>query len=151
MVGVDDTRLQILLTRLDAKLIVLALMHHSQAWEILTIKDGTAETFKPSRDWRAEANHIQQVLCPECNTRPCICDDLPHEIDPDTSNNVGADGVRPQDGDDPILRYTNGDQVSDNDHEIQAYRAYVTAEKALPKDVDTLRQWVLDTAKPRIT
>jgi hypothetical protein len=53
--------------------------------------------------------------------------------------------------DDPVLRYTNGSEVTDNDKEIQAFRAYVTAERKLPNDIDALRQWVRDTPKwPRM-
>ena len=71
---------------------------------------------------------VQSVpICPTCSTHPCACDELP----------------------DPTLRYADGSQVSDNDAEIQAYTAYLTAEKTIPPDVDALRQWVLDTAKPR--
>lgn len=44
-------------------------------------------------------------------------------------------------------RYANGDPVSDNPPEIQAFEAYVKAERRLPPDVDKLREWVGGTPR----
>ena len=78
-------------------------------------------------------------ICPTCSTHPCLCDEL---ADP-------VRAVREPPPDDPTLRYADGTEVSDDDPEIQAYTAYLTAEHKPPPDVDALRAWVLDTAKPR--
>ena len=46
-------------------------------------------------------------------------------------------------------RYANGLACTANEHERQAFEAYVQAENARPADVDALRAWVQDTPKPR--
>jgi hypothetical protein len=140
--GSDHTRIQILLSRLDAKRIGLALLQYIQAWEIaIHVERREAETYQP------EPNQIP--TCHLCNTRPCVCDKLgqPAAAGADAGEGGHVPKTNPATGEisgsDPILRYGNDAAVSDNADEIIAYQQYLKAEKALPHSVDSLRTWVL--------
>jgi len=124
-------RLQILISRPDAKTIGFAILHHIQAWEIITFKQRTADTWKPG----PQPPEIH--TCPDCHTRPCICDTL----------NPSEESQAP---DDSLLRYANGDPVDEDDpREIQALQIYAQAKHALPQSKAALVQWVNNTTQPR--
>ncbi|HSR31730.1 MAG TPA: hypothetical protein VLY63_14280, partial [Anaerolineae bacterium] len=65
------------------------------------------------------------VLCPDCHTCLCICE----QIDPDTDETPD---------DDPTLRSTSGDPVSDNPPAIQALETHIKAGGKISLDVDKL-------------
>ena len=84
-------------------------------------------------------------LCPDCHTRPCICDQLGHDAgdtDADPQPDQPDDSPNPEpEEEDPILRYASGQPVSDNQAEIDAYLAFLQAEHVAPLNIQALRVW----------
>jgi hypothetical protein len=127
---------EILLSCLGAKCAGLAVLHHLQAWATVTYLDRLeSETCQPEpRTWR-------DYVCPDCHAHPFQCGD----VQPSPAN---SETVRHHD--DLTVRYQNGDAVTDNQAEIQAFTADVKAEKEIPPDRDKLREWVRNTPTARI-
>lgn len=79
-------------------------------------------------------------LCPDCNTRPCICDKITDSQDPATSS--------PEPEPEPPTTYADGSAINDNDAERVAFRAHVAATNQAPADVAALRDWVKTSMPP---
>jgi hypothetical protein len=111
--GQSAVSLSVLLSTFDARRIGLALLEHLQAWAVSTYSSRIrAGTWQPSDQTQASA--ARDSMSP--------------------GEPVGEPG--------PMLLYGNGDPVSDNPAEIQAYIAFLRTEREPPLDVDALRIWV---------
>jgi hypothetical protein len=78
-----------------------------------------------------------------------MCDQLGRERDVDgvpESPNTDTDQDEDQDLNDTFPRYGNGDPLSDNPAEHDAYQLYLDARGEPPSHVDVLRAWVQDKA-----
>jgi hypothetical protein len=116
--GAKMTSVQILLSRMDAKRVGLALLHHLQAWATVTYRQRLeAGTWQSSGEGSSE--------------RPG-----PPAAESATGEIYGAQAR--------ILRYADGTPVGDGATEQEAYQAYVQAVEVVPQSVDVLRQWVVD-------
>ena len=118
-------RQRILLSRLDALAVGLALTEHLQAWATNTYLTRRATgVFNPDPE--------APTLCPTCHMSPCECNV------PEGDAQTGALSEH-------AFRYADGTMASENEAERKAFLAYVTATSKVPPNVATLRQWVLDT------
>lgn len=114
------TSLQILLSRLDAKRVGLALLHHLQAWATVTYRQRLE-----AGTWQSSDQGSSEPLGPPAAA-------------PGTGELYDAQ--------DRTLRYADGTPVGDSAAEQEAYQAYVQAVEVVPQSVDVLRQWVVDNA-----
>lgn len=142
--GVTPTRLAMLLSRIDAKTLGLALIEHLHAWAANTYAERITDGIFQPEDPRPRAPQDGDIvgLCPTCHSSPCICEKLEERRRTAETGEVFEDQ-------DPVLRYANSKPVGDKDAEVKAFRAYVAAQRQIPPDVDALRQWILDTPNPR--
>ena len=121
--GQATVSLSVLLSTFDARRIGLALLEHLQAWAVRTYGSRiSAGTWQPSGE----------------TARPLVTG---------TDFREGEQGAGQTTGE-PGLLYGNGDPVSDNPAEIQAFDAYRRAHDEPPTDVDSLRLWVRSNPHP---
>jgi hypothetical protein len=92
-------------------------------------------------------------LCPDCHTRPCTCNDAPEPSGTETQEPEPAPEPEPEpeysQTEDEILRYGNGQPVSDNQAEIDAYLAFIQANRIIPLAVESLRAWCREQEQRR--
>ena len=142
------TRLSILISKRDAKLIGITGLHHMQAWATNTYRDRiTSTTFTPEP---------QAPEDPESSSPPTtdaddaglpglpLTRDLDHELNP--SNADPTTGELP--GDAKPLTYANLKPLSDTEAERKAFLEYVAANHHIPESVEALRTWAVAQLLP---
>jgi hypothetical protein len=137
--GERQTKLSVLLSAFDARRVGLAILHHLQAWATSTYKARVAagswqpaveeESSRPTHGTPQLRGGEESALRYAASADPLL---------PPTPSL----GVARESGNEPLLRYANGDYVSDNAAELKAFSAYVGSEGRLPADVVALRAWV---------
>ena len=114
--GAKMASLQILLSRLDAKRVGLALLQHLQAWATVTYRQRLeADTWRPETGAPSD--------------KPAA--------------GAAVEDDREKDGQ---LLYQDGTTASDNPAEREAFQQYAAAEGSPPTSVSALRQWVVEGA-----
>jgi len=71
------------------------------------------------------------------------------DADPQPEDDAGSPNPEPEEDQDPILRYASGQPVSDNQAEIDAYLAFLQAERVAPLNIQALRVWCKYQEKTR--
>lgn len=115
--GQATVSLSVLLSTFDARRIGLAILEHLQAWAVATYGSRiSAGTWQPNGQTGSTSEGGVELQAE----------------DSDAGSALGG----------TTLLYGNGDPVSDNPAEIQAFNAFRRAKNELPPDVDALRIWV---------
>ena len=140
--GAKMTALQILLSHLDAKRTGLAILHHLQAWATVTYLNRIeSETWRPR-----SVTDLTDTPPPDFLEEPGACGERVLEgpgrtTDPTTGEILALSSAEGAGNGDPVLRYGDGSPVSDNPEEQKAFRAHVATAKAIPANIDALREW----------
>jgi len=100
---------------------------------------------------KLEARTAPRDLCPDCHTSPCMCDRVSGRRPSGQDAGAGAAPESPNTDTDQVLndtfpRYANGDTLSNNQAEHDAYQLYLKDVGEPPSDVDALRAWIRDQA-----
>jgi hypothetical protein len=159
--GAAVEKVQVLLSRMDARRIGLALAEHLQAWATHTYAARRAAgTWRPepaeSRSDSPEPD-VDEPGGAAPGVEPAAGETLPAARSADVTRLEPGPGSEAEGGPGPggeaepesSLRYGNGAAVGEGEAEIQAFHAYVAAEKTVPVSVDALRSWVRRMAKAR--
>ena len=125
--GATPTRIQTLISPIDAYKLGLALAEHLQAWATATYdRRTTAGVYRP--------------------VQPTPGDVIDEPADQPEGYDPGPDGYGPDDqpepANPPTVTYLDGTEVSDNEAEIAAFALYCERTGNKPDSLPSLRSWV---------